>query len=154
MWTNAKSVHVSNRSLQCSLVFHYVYPDSIYLSVYLLTNVERFVLGCNRSRFLHVNFCWKALDEIYQIYMRPLGEKNRDWKWDNSFAPRRLEKFSKCSSWNLMIFHYLGIFSRANAFFVWLCSWRFVLKLDQFLSEFPRFFSARRVERGTPKRPR
>ena len=35
---------------------------------------------------------WKALDEIYQIYivMRPLGEKNRNWKW--AFAPLRPQK--------------------------------------------------------------
>ena len=32
----------------------------------------------HRRRFLQVNTCWKALDEIYKIYIyASLGEKNR-----------------------------------------------------------------------------
>ena len=32
-------------------------------------NFERLVLGCIDADFLQVNTCWKALDEIYNIYI-------------------------------------------------------------------------------------
>ena len=41
-------------------------------------NFERLVLGCIDADFLQVNTRWKALDEIYKIYIyASLGEKNR-----------------------------------------------------------------------------
>ena len=43
------------------------------------------VLGCIEADVCKwiLNTRWKALDEIYQIYMRLLGEKYQHWKWDN-----------------------------------------------------------------------
>ena len=54
------------------------------VAVELLPNLRGLVLGSIEADFCKeiLNTCWngglKALDEIYQIYMRPLGEKNRD----------------------------------------------------------------------------
>ena len=168
MWTNSKSVHALNRSLQCSLVFHYVYPDSIYLTVYLLTNVERLVLGCNRSRFLHVNSCWKALDEIYQIYMRPLGEKNRDLhsfaplesslettksasSKRHPFAPLSAKKFRKVSSRILVTFrrfqnrqHFVMFVVICSETSLTIASPNFASEVRRFLSEFHRFNLSRK----------
>ena len=50
---------------------------AIELSSYRLVNFQGLVLGCIEADVSR-KYSLEALDEIYQIYMRPLGEKNRN----------------------------------------------------------------------------
>ena len=58
-----------------------VWSNSIHLTVGILANFRGIVLGCIEAIFASklsiVKTRWKTLDEIYQICMRPLREKNR-----------------------------------------------------------------------------
>ena len=86
-------------SSACASRSAYVFIRALNISNYLTAFWQNFtglVFGCietskqvsTLNQISQPNTRWKALDKIYQIYMRPL----------HSFASLRLQKFSKCGS--------------------------------------------------------